>query len=377
MNYKAINVPLEKLILDPNNPRFSKNEYELISDESKFADSAIQQEALAKMISGDLFDTMDLEKSIKANGYVSIVQPMLVRQIGDHYLVIEGNRRLSALKQLFSKHNSGKSKDVLSPELLDTMSNLPVYDYSDASKEEISVLLGMIHVGGTKDWDLLPSAFYIYKLYADLLCTEHNWNSQQIQKKFFFDREIGKKVAAQASISTGKVKRNLMLYRVFRQLADEAHERTGDETAVDVKKASLIDESCKNSGLARYFLIDTSTFLMESDGIDRFLHLIVDVENGDPVIKNPNDLRDFKKVLAQGGDEHIDRIYEDGEKPGAVLAEIVSLRNERTLHTRLKQVKEELGKIDIDGLGVFAEVDKELLDHIDKKIKRIRAAAAI
>ena len=37
----------------------------------------------------------------------------------------------------------------------------------------------------------------------------------------------------------------------------------------------------------------------------------------------------------------------------------------------------ELGKIDIDGLGVFAEADKELLSQIEDKVKRIRAASSI
>jgi hypothetical protein len=116
---------------------------------------------------------------------------------------------------------------------------------------------------------------------------------------------------------------------------------------------------------------------MGSEGIDRWLHLMTEDENEEPVIENPNDLRDFKKVLAQGGPEHVDRIYNEGEKPGRVLAEIVAQQNERTLHVRLKTVKAELGKIDIEGLGDFAEAEKELLDHIDEKIKRIRAAAII
>ncbi len=378
MNFSKIHVPLEKLILDPNNPRFSKNEHELITDESKFANPAVQEEALAKMVGDkDQFDIISLKKSIQSNGFVEIVQPIMVRKIGEYYLVIEGNRRTSALKELHRKHNSGKVGDELSEELLETMRQMPVVDCTDASKDEISVLLGMIHVGGTKDWELLPSSFYIYKLYAELLGSKHHWNSEQVAENFVYDATIAKSVAAKASISSTKVKDNLRVYRVFKQLSDEATDRTGDESLVNSRKASLIQESCKSQQFEQYFSFNTSTFIMGSEGIDRWLHLMTEDENEEPVIENPNDLRDFKKVLAQGGPEHVDRIYNEGEKPGRVLAEIVAQQNERTLHVRLKTVKAELGKIDIEGLGDFAEAEKELLDHIDEKIKRIRAAAII
>ena len=142
---KRINVPLEKLILDPNNPRFSKNQHELITDESKFADPAVQEEALAKMLGNkDQFDIIGLKRSIQSNGWVEELQPMFVRRIGDHYLVIAGNRRISALKELYRKNNSGKAGDSLRQELLDTMSQMPVWDCSDASKDEIRVLLSML-----------------------------------------------------------------------------------------------------------------------------------------------------------------------------------------------------------------------------------------
>ena len=378
MKLDKIKVHLNKLILDPKNPRFSKNEHELITNESKFADPEIQEQTLAKMVGdSDQFDIISLKKSIQSNGFIEIVQPIMVRKIGSHYLVIEGNRRTSALKELYRKRNSGKEVDEISQELLDFMSEIPVVDCTGASKDEIDVLLGMIHVGGTKDWELLPSSFYIYKLYAELLGLKHRWNSEQVAENFVYDARIAKDVAAKASISTGKVKDNLRVYRVFKQLSDEATDRTGDETKVNSRKASLIQESCKGGVFERFFHFNTSSFVMEPEGIDRWLHLMTEAEGQDPVIENPNDLRDFKKVLGQGSNEHIDRIYEDGEKPGMVLAEIIAERNERTLHLRLKTVKAELGKIDIDGLGIFAEAEKELLDQIDEKIKRIRAAAAI
>lgn len=378
MKFTKIPVHLDELILDPNNPRFSKNEHERVTNESKFADEEVQAEALRKMVGdSDQFDIIGLKKSIQSNGFYEIVQPIMVRKVGSKYLVIEGNRRTTALKELYRKRNSGKEVDVLDQTLLDFMTEIPVVDLTDASKDEIDLLLGMIHVGGTKDWELLPSSLYIHKLYSELLGAKHHWNGEQVAEKFFYDPKVAKDVAAKASISTGKVRDMLRVNRVYRQLSDEATERTGDETKVNSRKASLIQESCKGAVFERYFHFNTSSYVMEPEGIDRWLHLMTDEGGEEPVIENPNDLRDFKKVLDKGSDEHIDRIYHDREKPGSVLAEIIAEQNERTLHNRLKTVKTELGKIDIAGLGVFAESEKELLDHIDKRIKSIRAAATI
>ena len=76
---------------------FQKNEHELIANESKFADPEIQEQTLAKMVGdSDQFDIISLKKSIQSNGFIEIVQPIMVRKIGSHYLVIEGNRRTSA-----------------------------------------------------------------------------------------------------------------------------------------------------------------------------------------------------------------------------------------------------------------------------------------
>ena len=154
-NHTKINLSIDDLILDPNNPRFSKNEQDIIQDEDRYADEEVQQETLRKMTSDNEFDISSLEKSIKKNGFVSIVQPILVRKIKDKYLAIEGNRRTSALKELRRKHEAGKASDQLDDYVLNSLDSIEVVDCTDSSKEDIDMLLGMIHVGGTKDWELL------------------------------------------------------------------------------------------------------------------------------------------------------------------------------------------------------------------------------
>ena len=365
-------VELQDLILDPNNPRFSKNERELITNEAAFANDSIQAEALRKM-NDKQFDVVSLEKSIKENGFVSLVQPILVRELKGNYLVIEGNRRTSALKNLIAKHKAAnKRDDVLSDELLEQITSVEVVDCTNTSKDDVDVLLGMIHVGGTKDWELLPSSFYIYKLYSEVLCAEYGWEENEIEEKFIYVAPLAKKVAAKASITSKKVKDSLRVYRVFKQLVDEAKDRGHEESEVNYKKASLIQESLIGEVFERYFEFDGATFLMGDGGIDKWLNLMVGDEEQRSVIDNPPDLRSFKKVLSQGTEVHVDRVFVDREKPADVHADIQAELNERNLNARLRTVKKELGKIDIEGLSGFAESDKELLQQIEDRLKLLR-----
>ena len=377
MKFPIIKVTLEDLILDPNNPRFSKNEHELIDVESKFAEQEVQNLTLLKMTTGDQFDVDSLAASIKNNGYVSLVQPMLVRKINDKFLVIEGNRRTSALKTLKIKHNSGQKKHILHQELLDSMDSLEVVDCTEASKDEVDILLGMIHVGGTKDWELLPSSFYIYGLFADELCQKHGWDRDEVEERFVYDAGLAKNVAAKASVKIGKVRESLKVYRVFKQLVDEADERGMVESTITHRKASLISESVRGKVFEDYFGFNTYTYSMSQDGLEKWLNLVIGDDEHKGVIDNPADLRAFKKVLGEGAPSHCDAVYIDRRKPEQVLADVQTLQNERTLNSNLKMAISELGKIDIDGLGVFAEADKELLSQIEDKVKRIRAASSI
>ena len=222
MNYTTIHVPLDKLILDPNNPRFSKNEYELVTEEAMFADPDVQLQALSKMV-GDLnnFDIKSLEKSIKENGFHGLVQRILVRRIGEFYLVIEGNRRTTALKELQRKHSSGKAGDRLTEDLLALLEAIPVVDCTDLEKKQIDLLLGFAHVGGTKPWELLPSAFHVYNIYAELLGEKHMWDAIQVEAQFVYDAAVARQVAARASITSAKVKDYVRVYRAFKAISGE------------------------------------------------------------------------------------------------------------------------------------------------------------
>lgn len=384
MALPKINLSVDQLILDPNNPRFSKNEQDIIQDENRYEDDDIQQDTLRKMTSDNEFDIASLEKSIKENGFITIVQPILVKKIKDKYLVIEGNRRTSALKELKRKHDAGKAGDILDKTTLDTISKVEVVDCSQATKEQIDMLLGMIHVGGTKDWELLPSSFYLYKLYIELVMEEDGITFEEADRNFIYDASKAKIVAAKASVKPAQVRDNLKIYRAYNQLYKELNNLgIYDEELYNHRKASLIGDSIKNSSLKKYFEFDAHRYQFSDEGIEKWINLMIQGDDGQgntipKVITSPSTgdstLRDFSKILADGNDADRDRVYIDREKTSVVAADVLSRKNKRTLNIALKTVKVELGKIDYSSTVGVAEDDKDLLYEIEDLFAAIKAS---
>jgi hypothetical protein len=81
-------VPVGSLLLDPENPR--------LPDE---LDTSDQQELLRYFLSN--YQPDEIAESMAENGYFS-EEPLLVVPDGDAFVVVEGNRRLAALKLLTS-----------------------------------------------------------------------------------------------------------------------------------------------------------------------------------------------------------------------------------------------------------------------------------
>ena len=90
-NPEYIKIPLDKLKLDPNNPRLPK---------SLRVKGASEEEIIEYM----LLDAslIELMMAIGENNFFPGEQLLVVKDMGDSYKVVEGNRRLSAVKLLSS-----------------------------------------------------------------------------------------------------------------------------------------------------------------------------------------------------------------------------------------------------------------------------------
>lgn len=146
--------PVDQLELDENNPR-------LTADMGKDP-----EKLLAWMLRNEAIDELAL--SIAQHGYFSeeplVTVPHETHQ--DRFVVVEGNRRLSALKLLLNPALAAKLGAVnwpaLTPDRAEEISEVPTVNYD--TRDEVVPYLGFRHITGVKTWDPYAKARYIAQL---------------------------------------------------------------------------------------------------------------------------------------------------------------------------------------------------------------------
>jgi ParB-like chromosome segregation protein Spo0J len=139
-------VPTELLDFDPNNPR-------LVEDGIKNPSDTQIILALA-----DTADLAEVVASVAANGYIDI-EPIIAQQINGRWRVLEGNRRLAAIRLLKDPalaKGTGISIPTISVEKAKTLDAVTVYPVD--SPEQAREFIGFKHINGPQKWDALAKA---------------------------------------------------------------------------------------------------------------------------------------------------------------------------------------------------------------------------
>lgn len=142
-------VPVDRLSFDFHNPRFTPEKKPTSS-----TDAAVIAHLAASADLGELI------QSISASGYVDI-EPLIVIGRGEELVVLEGNRRLAALKALRDPDlaTAGKlSLPDISPSHAATLHEVSVYRVTDEA--DARDLIGFKHINGAQAWDAYAKALY-------------------------------------------------------------------------------------------------------------------------------------------------------------------------------------------------------------------------
>jgi hypothetical protein len=143
-------VPLDLLVFDPKNPRFTPSH-----DVEKSSDVEI---VLALYRVADLGE---LVQSIATSGYVDIEPLVVLPENGQDgkLIVLEGNRRLGALKLLTDPDLAREARvelPAVSPEAHHSFREVTVYRVQD--RAEAQDFIGFKHINGPHRWDSFAKA---------------------------------------------------------------------------------------------------------------------------------------------------------------------------------------------------------------------------
>ncbi|MFH0989176.1 MAG: hypothetical protein V1799_04070 [bacterium] len=161
-------VNLNTLLLDPNNPRFAElGEPVDVVPEIRFSEDRVQRDTFERMKSGN-FEVTELRDTIKTLGFLPmdriVVRPWHGNPDAQKFVVIEGNRRISALKWLIELHETGR--ETFDDEQIINFTDLEVLVLDDNQAPDSAkwILPGLRHVSGIKEWGAYQKARTVHVL---------------------------------------------------------------------------------------------------------------------------------------------------------------------------------------------------------------------
>lgn len=148
-----IKMAVSKLIFDIRNPRLV--EFNEINSQST-------EEQTIKVL-WEAMDVRELVLSIAASGYFKN-EPLIVSQEDGRNIVLEGNRRLAAVKVILNPELVKADIPYIEQSIKDSLLELPVMI---ATREEAWRYLGFKHVNGPAKWNSYAKARYIAQVHND------------------------------------------------------------------------------------------------------------------------------------------------------------------------------------------------------------------
>jgi hypothetical protein len=329
VNYRpqlnSIRVPLNKLLLDPNNPRFLEDHSDRVK-ESDFADSGVQQ-AAAERMKKEAFHLEDLKKSIVSNGWQP-VDMIFVRKIDalpGHFVVLEGNRRLMALRQLMGKLPKETAEAVDPLYVLEVVGTPDV----EESRAQITYLLGVRHHGSLKTWGPFAQAHDLYERYLRL--------GRMTDASFKWVPKIAEKIGEKLSLDAAKIQERIRVYRAMKQLHN-VPEIQG--IGVEGKYYSLVKEALpawqSKNPLKSYITQDPTTFNLDDESLrrmDALCHFSVEGRQGAP-ISSPDEWRPVAKILADPDPEERTKMLRAIEVEKKTPSDVAAKRQAELRHPR-------------------------------------------
>lgn len=342
-------IKVENLVFDPKNPRVPQS-LQGIKDEAKIIEYMV--------LYGNVTDLM---LSIAETGYSDAEPLLVVRDDKGKYVVVEGNRRLAALKLLNNPNLTDIRVKLINEIIENAQTDIPQEVPCVVYQNRNSILdyLGYRHITGVKDWGPLEKARYLEQLYELHI---EDAGIDNIYKK------LAKMIGSKASY----VKNLHMALKLYDLANDEAY--YGAEIKDKDINFSWITTVLGYTGISEYIGFDANDISTDKIDKERFKNVFLwmfDPEKA--VVGESRQLSKLSTVLSSK------EATEKLEK-GASLSEAILYTSEpeEVFKKMLERAKAELehAKSAIEQLNRKPEETDDLLRDIDKLRKTIVGALA-
>lgn len=227
-------ISIKNLYLDPNNYRLIHEPEQIEVTDDQIKDKTVAQRTFRLLAGERNQDIQDLIDSFRANGYLPVDQIQVRELSTDGYVVVEGNRRVAALKYLAQEYEQ-KSIDLgrLDPTIF---SRIPVVLYNDADEMHHLTLMALKHISGNRKWGEWNQAKLLEKMHS----------------KYQLDEE---EICRRIAISKVELRRSLRALSLVQQYRLSDYGDQFNET-----KFPIFREAIRNSALKKWLGWDESNF---------------------------------------------------------------------------------------------------------------------
>ena len=273
-------ISVSNLKFDPENPRIP-NDIDGTNDEA----------VIDYLLTEANLD--DLMKSLLSQGYFE-GEPLLVCASDDEkYIVVEGNRRLGALKLIngfVPPRKQGTVKAILEESDI-LIEEVPCIVFEE--RDDILGYLGYRHITGIKEWDHLAKARYLNQLYEKTISEPKYKDSSSKDIYKILAKNIG---------SRSNAVENLLRGLKAIDFADD--EDILSEIGIDPNKIhfSLLTTALNNSDIRNYIYLDQNEQInvdkLNKNSIKNLLSWLYGGKNQRKVISESRDIQKLAKIIS-------------------------------------------------------------------------------
>jgi len=349
-------IPIDRILLDPNNPRLATTTFETVR-EGRIARERIQRATLQKLNEGP-YEMDRLRASIRRSGLLPMDR-IVVRPVAEDgedeegeqlFVVVEGNRRIAAIKTLLEQHEEGELE--LEEQVVETLEEPTVLVLSEETAElarlDQWVIQGVRHITGIREWGGYQAARTIQTM---------------IQELDYDEREV----ADALGLSLQRVRRSIRVLSGLDQMQED--EEYAEYAGPDLY--AYFDEVIRRRKVRDWVGWDDSEYEFTNEDRARMLYAWITPDeelDGDRRVPTSGDVRNLDPVLDS------DAALAVLNTPGATLQDAVRVAGPIAPETEwrrpVERAIEALRSMPMSVLEDMQEEDRELLEGIRDIAKR-------
>ena len=196
------------------------------------------QDGIRDYLMGRPHYASELVDSLLENGFIPY-EPLVVRREDNHFVVLEGNRRLAAVKHILANLDTYRTKGKA-----ESLTSIPilVFPPSDARVKRAAerIFLGVHHLFGYREWPPLSKAKFLH---------QHIKSADDLQRAV---KELG--------IAKAEIQRYLVPYRVLLR------------TSSDIPQGQdfwVLGEALSRNGIRKYIQLDIDRKTLGVQGLEK------------------------------------------------------------------------------------------------------------